>query len=442
MKAILTINAYIIILMLHTQAFAQTNLGYSFNSNGTAATKLCPETKNAMTDGKVNELIDKVLAATNLKNRFIVLPCSNISNCQAIYYEGKPYILYNASFLEELKRMSFSEKDIVVSNKNWEALTVLTHEIGHHFNNHLNNPPQGVSSWQLELEADEFAGSVISRLGGSLKDAQSAYMNEPNTGSYTHPSRSERLAAIAKGWYNEQSRKSSDDPKKGGGNEFNSGKYSDDFNIDRSGNWFKAVAPPDSALFVIDGGKMHLQNDKANQMLRIDFLPDILTNNFNFESDFTCSVSFKKLTINSTGGGIMFYSSNKFENYFLVRENSDMEPYYTIYQRDATKGIWTIIKSATYFPYSKLNGSESKFLWRNKEFNDIVIQKRGEEIQFYINNERLVTIPTKEIVGGGKFGLYSDGGGYQLFDDFKLEFMKAPNPFAPKRLLLNPSDEL
>ena len=117
-----------------------------------------------------------------------------------------------------------------------------------------------------------------------------------------------------------------------------------------------------------------------------------------------------------------------------------MTPNYTIYQRDATKGIWTIIKSPTYFPYSKLNGSESKFLWRNKEFNDIVIQKRGKEIQFYINNERLVS--TKEIVGGGKFGLYSDGGGYQLFDDFKLEFMKAPNPFAPKRLILNPLDEL
>jgi hypothetical protein len=429
MKAILTINAYIIILMLYTQAYAQTNLGYSFNSNGTAATKLCPETKNAMSDGKVNELIDKVLAVSNLKNRFIVLPCSNISNCQAIYYEGKPYILYNASFLEELKRMSFSEKDIVVSNKNWEALTVLTHEIGHHFNNHLNNPPPGVSFWQLELEADEFAGSVISRLGGSLKDAQTVYMNEPNTGSYTHPSRSARLDAIAKGWYNEQSRKGNSDPKKGGGNELSYGKYSDDFNVDRSSNWFKAIVPTDSSLFVIDGGKMHLQNDKANNMLRIDLSPDILASNFNFESDFTCSVSMKNLKIGKVGSGIMFYSSNNFENYFLVEERENMSPKYSIYQRDATKGIWTIIKSSTYFPYSKLKGSESKFLWRNSLFNDIIIQKRGEDIQFYINNEFLNTIPTKEIVGGGKFGLYSSGR-YQLFDDFKLEFLKS-GTFVP-----------
>lgn len=429
MKALLIINAYIIILTLHLQASAQTNLGYSFNSNGTAATRLCPETKNAMTDGKVNELIDKILAVTNLKNRFIILPCSNISNCQAIYYEGKPYILYNASFLEELKRMSFSEKEIVVSNKNWEALTILTHEIGHHFNNHLNNPPPGVSFWQLELEADEFAGSVISRLGGSLKDAQTAYMNEPNTGSYTHPSRSDRLAAIAKGWNNEQSRKSNSDPKKGGGNELSYGKYSDDFNIDQSSKWFKAVGPPDSSIFVIDGGKMHLQNDKVNQMLRVDFSPDILTSNFNFESDFTCSVSFKNLNVYERPSGIMFYSSNKFENYFLVTESKDMSPSYTIYQRDATTGKWTIIKSSIYFPYSKLKGSERKFLWRNSVFNDIVIQKRGEEIQFYINNERLVAIPTKEIVGGGKFGLYS-AGGYQLFDDFKLEFMQS-GAFVP-----------
>ena len=426
MKAIITISAYIIILMLHTQAYAQTNLGYSFNSNGTAATKLCPETKNAMTDGKVNDLIDKVLAVTNLKNRFIVLPCSNISNCQAIYYEGKPYILYNASFLDELKRMSFSEKDIVVSNKNWEALTVLTHEIGHHFNNHLNNPPPGVSSWQLELEADEFAGSVISRLGGSLKDAQTAYMNEPNTGSYTHPSRSDRLASIAKGWYNEQSRKSNSDPNKGGGNELSYGKYSDDFNVDRSSNWFKAIIPfPDSSSFVIDGGKMHLQNDNAHGFLRVDFSPDILTNNFNFDSDFTFSVAMKNLKVNEKGSGIMFYSSNKFENYFLVTEYNYLTPKYTIYQRDATTRNWIIIKAASYFPYNKNKGSESKFLWRNAGFNDIVIQKRGEEIQFYINNERLVSISTKEIVGGGKFGIYSTGVGYQLFDDFKLEFMKS-----------------
>jgi hypothetical protein len=424
MKALLFINALIILLMMHIQASAQTNLGYSFNSNGTAATKLCPETKNAMSDGKVNELIDKVLAVSNLKNRFIVLPCSNISNCQAIYYEGKPYILYNASFLEELKRMSFSEKDIVVSNKNWEALTVLTHEIGHHFNNHLNNPPPGVSFWQLELEADEFAGSIISRLGGSLKDAQTAYMNEPNTGSYTHPSRSDRLASIAKGWYNEQSRKGNSDPKKGGGNELSYGKYSDDFNVDRSSNWFKAIVHTDSSIFVIDGGKMHLQNDKANKMLRIDLSPDILASNFNFESDFTCSVSMKYLKIGKSESGIMFYSSNKFENYFLVEETENMSPKYSIYQRDATKGIWTMIKSSTYFPNFKLKGSESKDLWRNSLFNDIIIQKRGEDIQFYINNEFLYTIPTKEIVGGGKFGLYS-GGGYQLFDDFKLEFTKS-----------------
>jgi len=435
MKAILTINAYIIILILHLQASAQTNLGYSFNSNGTAATRLCPETKNAMTDGKVNELIDKILAVTNLKNRFIILPCSNISNCQAIYYEGKPYILYNASFLEELKRMSFSEKEIVVSNKNWEALTVLTHEIGHHFNNHLNNPPPGVSSWQLELEADEFAGSVISRLGGSLKDAQTAYMNEPNTGSYTHPSRSDRFAAIAKGWNNEQSRKSSDDPKKGGGNELSYGKYSDDFNVDRSSNWFKAFVS-DSSSFVIDGGKMHLQNDHAAAMLRVDFSPDILTNNFNFESDFTFSVSMKNLKVNEKLNGIMFYSSNKFENYFLVTEN---RPYqrdsYYIYQRDATTQKWIILKEPTFFPYSKLKEFKDQFLWRASQFNDIVIQKRGEEIQFYINNERLFVISTKEIVAGGKFGLFSSEGGYQLFDDFKLEFMKSGKRLPQESIL-------
>jgi hypothetical protein len=132
----------------------------------------------------------------------------------------------------------------------------------------------------------------------------------------------------------------------------------------------------------------------------------------------------KNLTVNEAMNGIMFYSSNKFENYFLVTEYKNQTSTYAIYQRDATTGKWITIKESSYFPYNENKGSEIKYLWRKSLFNDIIIQKRGEDIQFYINNEFLNAIPTKEIVGGGKFGLYS-AGGYQLFDDFKLEFTKS-----------------
>jgi uncharacterized protein (TIGR02145 family) len=187
-------------LFIFNSINAQTNLGNTFSGSGNPATLLCPQTKAAFTDEKVNQLIVEILNVSNLKNRFIIMPCSGISNCQAIYYEGKPYILYNAAFLNEIKGLSFSEKDLVVSERNWESLTILAHELGHHFNNHLNNPPPGATPQQLELEADEFAGSTIYMLGGSLIQSQSAFKSESVSESYTHPGRMARLAAVAKGW--------------------------------------------------------------------------------------------------------------------------------------------------------------------------------------------------------------------------------------------------
>jgi uncharacterized protein (TIGR02145 family) len=187
-------------LFIFNSVNAQTNLGNTFSGSGNPATLLCPQTRAAFTDEKVNHLIVEILNVSNLKNRFIIMPCSGISNCQAIYYEGKPYILYNAAFLNEIKGLSFSEKDLVVSERNWESITILAHELGHHFNNHLNNPPPGATAQQLELEADEFAGSTIYMLGGSLIQAQSAFKNESVSESYTHPGRMARLGAVAKGW--------------------------------------------------------------------------------------------------------------------------------------------------------------------------------------------------------------------------------------------------
>ena len=194
------VKLLLFVILFSKSINAQTNLGNSFSGNENSATVLCPQTKGAFTDEKVNQLISEILKTSNLKNRFIVIPCSNISNCQAIYYEGKPYILYNASFLEEVKRFSFSEKNIPISETNWEALTILSHELGHHFNNHLNNPPPGATAQELELEADEFAGSTIYLLGGSLSQAQLAFKSVSLNQSYTHPGRAARLASIAKGW--------------------------------------------------------------------------------------------------------------------------------------------------------------------------------------------------------------------------------------------------
>lgn len=194
------LHAWIPLLCLPLATLSQTRLGNTFSGGTNAAVALCPQSKGAFTDELVNRLIDEVLRISNLRNRFIVMPCPSIPNCQAIYFEGKPYILYNAAFLEEVKRLNFSEKDLPVPERKWEALTILTHELGHHFNNHLNNPPPDATNQQLELEADEFAGYTIYMMGGTLSQAQAAFKGLSTESSYTHPGREARMAAVAKGW--------------------------------------------------------------------------------------------------------------------------------------------------------------------------------------------------------------------------------------------------
>lgn len=100
------------------------------------------------------------------------------------------YILYNQTFMYR-----------ITQNLNyWASLSILAHEVGHHLNGH--SLKSGGSRPTLELEADKYAGSTLARLGASLVEAQSAINSlVSEEGSFTHPGKSARLAAIASGWY-------------------------------------------------------------------------------------------------------------------------------------------------------------------------------------------------------------------------------------------------
>src|SRR5690606_36946785 len=61
----------------------------------------------------------------------------------------------------------------------------------------------GGSNHADELEADEFSGFVLRKMGASLADAQAAMaVLSDERDSYTHPGRASRLAAINNGWKN------------------------------------------------------------------------------------------------------------------------------------------------------------------------------------------------------------------------------------------------
>ncbi|HUP12434.1 MAG TPA: hypothetical protein VM187_09490, partial [Niastella sp.] len=81
----------------------------------------------------------------------------------------------------------------------WASISVLAHEMGHHYRNHVVSG--GGSTPPKEIEADYFSGYVMAKLGATSAEARAAMeqIASPRA-SASHPAKADRLAAIAKGW--------------------------------------------------------------------------------------------------------------------------------------------------------------------------------------------------------------------------------------------------
>ncbi|QQS29616.1 MAG: SUMF1/EgtB/PvdO family nonheme iron enzyme [Sphingobacteriales bacterium] len=149
--------------------------------------------------------IDQMLDLIGVKRNFQVFQCNNINNCAATTLNvggmTVPALIYDNNFLSRLNTYSFTTVSLNNNPKtDWPALAVLAHEIGHLLNFHILQP--GGSRPEIELEADEFAGGMIYKMGGNLTDAQKVYYSNviSESGGGTHPPRFQRLMAVKKGF--------------------------------------------------------------------------------------------------------------------------------------------------------------------------------------------------------------------------------------------------
>ena len=144
-------------------------------------------------DGKVAEaqaMFDKVSGFTNLRSTVYTLPVTNTNVNIEICPGDTNYIIYNANWVKAL----YNE-----TKNRWVLYAVMAHEIGHYVLGHQHTRPGSTPT--TELEADEYAGEVLAKMGASLKDAQAAYESEiMKPPSLTHPPVSERLHAVKAGW--------------------------------------------------------------------------------------------------------------------------------------------------------------------------------------------------------------------------------------------------
>ena len=115
---------------------------------------------------------------------------AKVPNAAAVVYQGKRYILYNPTFIGAMNKAAGTP---------WAAIAILAHEIGHHLNGHTLDGKGSMPA--IELEADEFSGFVLRKMGASLPEAQVAMRILASAkATKTHPARSDRLLAIASGW--------------------------------------------------------------------------------------------------------------------------------------------------------------------------------------------------------------------------------------------------
>jgi len=142
------------------------------------------------------KIVSRIMDATGLDSKFKI-KVSDVPNVEATIKHHERYILYNPEFVNKVNE---------VTKDKWASIFILAHEVGHHIDGHTEAGLRSCPA--IELEADQFAGFVLCKMGATLQQSQLAmYYISNMASSKTHPGRLDRLAAIEKGWNKAQMQK-------------------------------------------------------------------------------------------------------------------------------------------------------------------------------------------------------------------------------------------
>ena len=139
---------------------------------------------------EAKSILQNMLNTISWQENFNVREQNGIQNAYATIINRARWIIYDNRFLEDL--------DAYASTK-WASISVLAHEMGHHYYNHVvsssgSTPPK-------EIEADAFSGYIMAKLGASLQESTAAMQAiASERASSTHPAKNDRIQAITKGW--------------------------------------------------------------------------------------------------------------------------------------------------------------------------------------------------------------------------------------------------
>lgn len=135
-------------------------------------------------------ILNSMLDTIQWQENFSVREQNGIRNAYATIINRVRWIIYDNDFLEDI--------DAYASTK-WASISVLAHEMGHHYYNHVVN--SGGSTPPKEIEADAFSGYIMAKLGATLDQSLAAMQAiASDRASASHPAKRDRLDAITKGW--------------------------------------------------------------------------------------------------------------------------------------------------------------------------------------------------------------------------------------------------
>jgi hypothetical protein len=168
--------------------FTVAHLGYARSVSTEHTGRSLNDTSSASATS-IQGMLDEIMKITGLHANF-ELKAAKVLNIEASISHKKRLILYNPAFIDWIGR---------ATNDKWGVIALLAHEVGHHLNGHTLK--KSGSAPAVELEADEFAGFVLRKMGATLRQAQEVMIYIAKTqASATHPGREQRMDAIEKGW--------------------------------------------------------------------------------------------------------------------------------------------------------------------------------------------------------------------------------------------------
>lgn len=152
-------------------------------------------------DNQVQTMVTEILNLQGISRELDVRAATGVHFAIATLNSSKdPVIMYNPEQMTDA---------LEGEERNWIALAILAHEVGHHINGHMVDIVDGQGNTlgqarrhSFERQADETSGFVLYRMGASVEEAQQAVVDfVADDASSTHPGKQSRLSAIANGWF-------------------------------------------------------------------------------------------------------------------------------------------------------------------------------------------------------------------------------------------------